>query len=51
MIFKKGVWYFVFRAKDENGISTLQIYGKSEGYMIPAKYKIKTLKLESGKNI
>jgi hypothetical protein len=51
MIFKKGDWYFVFRAKDENGISTLQIYGKSEGYMIPTKYKIKTLKLESRKDI
>jgi len=51
MIFKRGDWYFVFRAKDENGISTLQIYGKSEGYMIPTKYKIKTLKLESRKDI
>ena len=51
MIFKKGDWYFVFQAKDENGMSTLQIYGKYEGYMIPTKYKIKTLKLESGKDI
>jgi len=51
MIFKRGHWYFVFQAKDENGISTLQIYGKSEGYMIPTKYKIKTLKLEPTENI
>jgi len=51
MIFKRGDWYFVFKAKDENGLSTLKIYGNYEGYMIPTKYKIKTLKLESRKDI
>lgn len=51
MIFKRGDWYFVFQAKDENGVSTLKIYGNYEGYMIPSKYKIKTLKLESTENI
>ena len=51
MIFKRGYWYFVFKAKDENGVSTLKIYGNYEGYMIPTKYKIKTLKLEPTENI
>jgi len=51
IIFKRGDWYFVFRAKDEHGIPTLHIYGKSEGYMIQNKYKLKAIKLESRKDI
>lgn len=51
MVFNTGYWYYTFRAKDTNGITTLQILGNREGYMIPAQYKIKAIKLEPTENI
>lgn len=50
IIFNRGDWYFAFRAKF-NGLSTLQILGDREGYMIPSQYKIMITKLEPTKNI
>ncbi len=47
MVFKKGGWYFVFRAKDAQGVPILEIWGNREGYMIPSQYKIKIVKSES----
>lgn len=51
MIFKRGSWFFAFRAKDARGISTLEIWGNREGYMIPSIHKIMITKLEPTKNI
>jgi len=51
IIFKRGDWYYAFRAKDSRGISTLEIWGDREGYMIPSHQKIMVTKLESRKDI
>jgi hypothetical protein len=47
MIFNKGPWYFAFRAKDVRNISTLQILGDREGYIVDSQHKILITKLES----
>jgi len=47
MIFKRNSWYFVFNIKDASGNPVVQILGDREGYIIPSKYCIKKVKLES----
>ena len=51
MIFVKGNWCWAFQAKDENGITTLSVYGDNQGYIINQKYKKLIFKLEPTENI
>jgi hypothetical protein len=51
MIFVKGNWCWAFQAKDENGITTLSLYGDNQGYIINQKYKKLIFKLEPTENI
>jgi hypothetical protein len=45
MIFKSGIFYYAFRAKDFRNLSTLKIFGDREGYIIDEKHKILITKL------
>jgi len=51
MVFKRGNWFYAFRAKDARGITTLEIFGNREGYMIPSIHKILATKLEPTENV